>query len=38
MQTLELKIPPPVVALLVAGAMWGIAAVAPMLDVPASGH
>ena len=35
MRTLELKIPPPVVALLVAGAMWGIAAVAPMLDVPA---
>lgn len=35
MRTLELKIPPPVVALLVAGAMWGISRAAPLLDVPA---
>ncbi|MDE2297312.1 MAG: isoprenylcysteine carboxylmethyltransferase family protein [Burkholderiales bacterium] len=35
MRTLELKIPPPVVALLVAGAMWGVAAVAPTLGLPA---
>lgn len=33
MQSLELKIPPPVVALLVAGAMWGIAAIAPLLEL-----
>ena len=30
---LELKIPPPVVAVLVAGAMWGISLVAPLLEV-----
>jgi protein-S-isoprenylcysteine O-methyltransferase Ste14 len=35
MQALELKIPPPAVAVLVAGAMWGISLVAPSLDVPA---
>ena len=35
MQSLELKIPPPVVALLVAGAMWGIASIAPLLQVQA---
>jgi protein-S-isoprenylcysteine O-methyltransferase Ste14 len=34
MQTLELKIPPPIVALLVAVAMWKIAKVCPSLDVP----
>jgi protein-S-isoprenylcysteine O-methyltransferase Ste14 len=33
MQTLELKIPPPIVALLVAVAMWKIASVSPLLDV-----
>jgi protein-S-isoprenylcysteine O-methyltransferase Ste14 len=32
---LELKIPPPAVAALIAGAMWGIAAVTPSIDVPA---
>lgn len=35
MQTLELKIPPPAVALLTAGAMWGISLVAPLLQIPA---
>jgi protein-S-isoprenylcysteine O-methyltransferase Ste14 len=35
MQALELKIPPPAVAVLVAGAMWGISLVAPSLEVPA---
>ena len=35
MQALELKIPPPVVAVLMAGAMWGISLVAPLLQVPA---
>jgi len=31
---LELRIPPPVVAALIAGAMWGISVVAPVIDVP----
>lgn len=35
MRSLELRIPPPLVALLVAGAMWAVAAVAPLLDMPA---
>lgn len=35
MQALELKIPPPAVAVLLAGAMWGISLVAPLLEVPA---
>ena len=35
MQTLELKIPPPAVALLIAGSMWGISLIAPVLEVPA---
>jgi hypothetical protein len=35
MEALEHRIPPPVIALLTAGAMWGIAAQAPMLAVPA---
>ena len=35
MQILELKIPPPLVAVLVAGAMWGISRFAPVLDSPA---
>jgi protein-S-isoprenylcysteine O-methyltransferase Ste14 len=34
MQALELKIPPPVVALLAAGAMWGIARLAPIVEIP----
>jgi protein-S-isoprenylcysteine O-methyltransferase Ste14 len=34
MKTLELKIPPPIVALLGAVAMWGIASVSPSLDIP----
>ncbi len=32
MQSLELKIPPPIVALLVAIAMWGIASITPVLQ------
>lgn len=36
MHTLELKIPPPVVAALAAAAMWGIAVLAPLVDVPAA--
>lgn len=35
LQALELKIPPPVVAALIAGAMWGISLVVPLLEVPA---
>lgn len=35
MQSLELKIPPPICALLVAGAMWGISHIAPLSGVPA---
>jgi len=34
MKSLELKIPPPIVALLVGVAMWKIASVLPSLDVP----
>jgi protein-S-isoprenylcysteine O-methyltransferase Ste14 len=34
MQALELKIPPPVVALLVAAAMWGTSAITPTVDIP----
>jgi protein-S-isoprenylcysteine O-methyltransferase Ste14 len=36
MRALELKIPPPAVAALTAGAMWGISLVGPLLEVPAS--
>jgi protein-S-isoprenylcysteine O-methyltransferase Ste14 len=36
MHALELKIPPPAVAALTAGAMWGISLVGPSLEVPAS--
>lgn len=32
MQALELKIPPPVVALITAALMWGIARVAPLIE------
>ncbi|HEV8646728.1 MAG TPA: isoprenylcysteine carboxylmethyltransferase family protein [Burkholderiales bacterium] len=35
MPALELKIPPPAVAVLLAGAMWGISLVAPLLEVSA---
>jgi len=35
MQALELKVPPPVVALLVAAAMWVISLATPSLDAPA---
>ena len=35
MRTLELKIPPPAVAVLIAGAMWGIFLVLPLLELPA---
>lgn len=34
MQALELKIPPPAVTVLIAGAMWGGSLVAPLLAVP----
>jgi protein-S-isoprenylcysteine O-methyltransferase Ste14 len=34
MKVLELKIPPPIVGLLVAVAMWKIASVCPSLDIP----
>jgi len=34
MRTLELKIPPPVVALLTAGAMWGVSLAAHMTFMP----
>jgi protein-S-isoprenylcysteine O-methyltransferase Ste14 len=34
MKSLELKIPPPIVALLVGVAMWKIAKVCPLLDIP----
>jgi protein-S-isoprenylcysteine O-methyltransferase Ste14 len=33
-RALELKIPPPVVAALTAGAMWGISLAAPLLEAP----
>lgn len=36
MQVLELKIPPPVVAVLIAASMWGISRVTPLLEVLAS--
>lgn len=35
LQSLELRVPPPVVALIVAAAMWGISAIAPP-DLPAA--
>lgn len=35
MRALELKVPPPVVALLVAAAMWGISLATPLIDVSA---
>ena len=35
MKSLELKIPPPVVTVLVAAVMWGIARVAPSIEIPA---
>lgn len=35
MRALELKIPPPIVALLIAAVMWGISLVTPSADVPA---
>ena len=35
MQTLELKIPPPAVAALMAVAMWEISALAPLIEAPA---
>ena len=34
MKSLELKIPPPAVAALIAAAMWGISLLTPVLDVP----
>ena len=34
MQALELKVPPPVVALLVAAAMWGVASVTARIEMP----
>ncbi len=35
MQSLELKIPPPVVALIIAAAMWGLSLTTPSVAVPA---
>jgi protein-S-isoprenylcysteine O-methyltransferase Ste14 len=35
MRALELKIPPPAIALLVAAAMWGISRVTPLVELPA---
>jgi len=35
MQSLELKIPPPAVALIIASIMWGVSLIAPVLEVPA---
>ena len=35
MQSLEVKIPPPAVAALIAAAMWGISALAPSIELPA---
>jgi protein-S-isoprenylcysteine O-methyltransferase Ste14 len=34
MRALELRVPPPVVALAIAGAMWGVALISPLLEVP----
>ncbi|HWE17750.1 MAG TPA: isoprenylcysteine carboxylmethyltransferase family protein [Hyphomicrobiaceae bacterium] len=34
MTSLDLKIPPPAVAALIAGAMWGISLVTPSIDAP----
>lgn len=36
MTSLEVKIPPPIVAVVVAIAMWGISSVAPRLQMPAN--
>ena len=36
MRALELKIPPPAVAALMAGAMWGVSALTPLIAAPAS--
>lgn len=35
MRALELKIPPPVIALLIGAAMWGISLTTPLVGVPA---
>jgi protein-S-isoprenylcysteine O-methyltransferase Ste14 len=35
MRVLELKIPPPLVALLIAAAMWAISLTTPLVDLPA---
>lgn len=35
LQALELKIPPPALAVLIAGAMWGVSLLAPLLEMPA---
>lgn len=35
LQALELKIPPPALAVLIAGAMWGVTLLAPLLEMPA---
>ena len=34
MRSFELKIPPPIVAALIAIAMWGIASIAPLVELP----
>jgi protein-S-isoprenylcysteine O-methyltransferase Ste14 len=38
MTTLQLKIPPPIVALLVAAAMWGVSVVTPPIELPVTGR
>ena len=38
MQALELKIPPPIVALLIAAAMWGISLATPAASLPVEIH
>ncbi len=35
MKALELKVPPPALAILIAGAMWGTSLVTPLLEFPA---
>ena len=34
MRAIELTVPPPVVAVAIAGAMWGVSRITPLLDVP----
>jgi protein-S-isoprenylcysteine O-methyltransferase Ste14 len=36
MHLLELLVPPPIVALIIAGAMWGVSSIPPVLELPPS--